>query len=243
VGKARGLSVAAIGIPVALLGVSGALAASHRAPVAAATTPAPQQPPSVTLHASRTQIRSPYRVVLSGRAKGVPAGTVIRLFKRPYPYIAGKLVARTRTSATGTFTFSVSPDRVTIYRAVIGHTSVDARIKIHVGARTIKKIKAITLGRASVQVVIFHPKDLRWGHRRVHWWFASGHGRFRRAPDTTTFRLSKYVIVIGTKVALPAGRYRWRACFSAPGAHAIDNPDRPHGCTGRGYDGRGSLPV
>ncbi len=259
-GKARPLVVAALGIAVALLGVSAALAASHRAhrtrsvvassattttttTTTSTTTTTPPRPPSITLRASRTHIRSPYRVVLSGRATGLSAGTIIRLFKRPYPYYAGKLAAQTPITATGTFTFIVWPDRETIYRAVIGHTTVSATVKIHVGALTIKKIKAIRLGRASVQVVIFHPKDLLWGHRTVHWWFASGRGRFHRAPNTTTFRLSKYVIVIGTKVALPAGRYRWRACFSAPGARALDNPDRPHGCTGRGYQGRGSLPV
>ena len=252
--------MAAAGVMVALLAVSAAPAASrraHRTPAVVTsatntttttsstttTTPTPQPPPAVTLHASRTHIRSPYRVVLSGRATGVPAGTIIRLFKRPYPFIAGRLIAETRIGSTGAFTFTVSPDRETIYRAVIGQTSVDVKIKIHVGALTIKKVKAIKLGRASVQVVIFHPKDLRWGHRTVHWWFASGHGRFHRAPNTTTFRLSRYVIVIGTKVALPAGRYRWRACFSAPGAHALYDPERPRGCTGRGYQGRGSLPV
>ncbi len=256
-GKARGLLAGSAAALIALLGVSAAFAAARppRAPAvvttttstttttSSTTTPTPQPPPSITLRASRAHIRSPHRVVLSGRATGVPAGTVIRLFKRPYPFIAGKLAAQTQTTATGTFRFTVSPDRDAIYRAVIGHTSVSAKVEIHVTALTIKKVKAIKLGRASVQVVIFHPKDLRWGRRTVHWWFASGRGRFHRAPDTTTFRLSKYVIVIGTKVALPAGRYRWRACFSAPGAHALDDPDRPRGCTGRGYEGRGTLPV
>jgi hypothetical protein len=56
-------------------------------------------------------------------------------------------------------------------------------------------------------------------------------------------KLSPYVTLLHTEVTLPAGRFRWRACFHARGDHALLNPRRPRGCTGRGYYGSGSLPV
>ena len=66
---------------------------------------------------------------------------------------------------------------------------------------------------------------------------------FRPAPPTRTVKLSPYVIVLYTSVALPAGDYRWRACFHAPGDLAVADPERPSGCTGFGFHGAGRLPV
>ena len=51
------------------------------------------------------------------------------------------------------------------------------------------------------------------------------------------------MIVLYTSVALPAGDYRWRACFHAPGDLAVADPERPSGCTGFGFHGAGRLPV
>ena len=44
-------------------------------------------------------------------------------------------------------------------------------------------------------------------------------------------------------LALPAGPFRWRACFQARGDHALADPRRPRGCAGRGYHGEGYLPA
>ncbi len=111
-------------------------------------------------------------------------------------------------------------------------------------ARTITKLRALPLGRAQVTIVVFHPPDLNWNDATVTWSFASGrHGRFIRAASTRSRRLSPAVTVLRTIVALPAGRYRFRACFHAPGDHALPNPRRPPGCSGRGYHGGGALPA
>ncbi len=109
--------------------------------------------------------------------------------------------------------------------------------------RTITKLRALPLGRALVTILVFHPPELNWNGATVRWSFAGAHGRFQTTASTRTRRLSAAVTVLRTEVALPAGRYRFRACFHAPGDHALLNSSRPPGCSGRGYHGAGALPV
>ena len=111
--------------------------------------------------------------------------------------------------------------------------------------QTVTKVKALTLGRAKVVLVIFHPSDLRWGNARVSWSFAFRltRKRFSPAPETRSVNLSRYAVVLFTTATLPAGHFRWRACLHAPKAQALANPSLPPGCTGRGYYGGGYLPV
>jgi hypothetical protein len=154
-----------------------------------------------------------------------------------------RLKSSTTTGADDSFTFTVAPDRDTRYRVLLLGTTANALVEVDVTGQTITKIRALPLGRAKVVVVVFHPRDLRWGRARVQWWFASGRGRFIRFPTTRTIRLSPYVAVLSETATLPAGRFRWRACMHAAGDRALASPRRPPGCTGRGYHGAGSLPV
>jgi hypothetical protein len=182
-------------------------------------------------------------VVLSGMTTGVAPGTAIRLFKSPYPYGHTTLLTTKPTDTSGGFTFSVHPDRITRYRVTLVGTTAQATAQIGVIGRVITKIHALSLGRAGLTLVLFHPRDLRWGRVRVHWWFGHGRkGRFRDSVVNRAHRLSPYVTVLSVKIALPAGHYHWRVCFHANGEHALLNPERPIGCTGRGYWGRGRLP-
>jgi hypothetical protein len=117
-------------------------------------------------------------------------------------------------------------------------------VAIGVIGETVTKLRAMPLGRARVTLVIFHPRGLRWGHTLVHWAFASGrHGRFVATPGTRSITLSPSATVLRTTVTLPAGHYRFRACFAPPEAAALLSPRRPPGCTGRGYHGSASLPA
>jgi hypothetical protein len=78
----------------------------------------------------------------------------------------------------------------------------------------------------------------------VAWSFASPAGSgFRPGAVTRVRRLSPYVAVLRTTVPLPAGSFRFRACFHASGDHGLLDPLRPPGCAGRGYYGAGRLPV
>ncbi len=202
--------------------------------------PAPA-PASLTLVAKPAQLTGDHYVLVSGTA--TPAGRV-QLFKSAYPYRASALIRTTTAAANGAFAFTVHPDRNTRYRAVLVGTTARAAVQIKVTGRTIAKIRALPLGQARVTLVLFHPRDLRWNGAKVSWFFGPGtRGRFRTGLSTRTRRLSPYVTLLSATITLPAGRYHWRACFHAPGDHALEDPRRPLGCTGRGYYGRGTLPV
>ena len=194
----------------------------------------------VTLRASPQNAPARQQIKLSGTA---PEGSV-SLYESPYPYRAQTFVATAPVAADGSFSFTVAVDRNTRFRAVAASAGAPSPVvQVTVTGLTIVKERALPLGRAEVQLVVFHPRDLRWGGARVQWWFAAGRGPFVAAPSNRGYTLSPDVVVFRTIAALPAGRFRWRACFHAPGDQALADPLRPPGCTGRGYEGSGSLPA
>jgi hypothetical protein len=224
---------------------SGAVAALVAAALAGACSAAAAAS-SVTLsvRASPQQVASGHQIRLSGSVTNGAAGTTVQLYESPYPYPVPALVGTTITSADGSFSFTASPDRNTRYRVTAVGTAAQAQVQVGVIGKVLTKVRALSLGRAGVTLVVFHPRDLRWSGARVRWWFASGRrGAFVAAPSTRAFKLSPYVVVLGTKVALPAGPFRWRACINARGDHALLSPRRPPGCIGMGYHGVGHLPV
>jgi hypothetical protein len=186
---------------------------------------------------------SPVRLV--GRVDG-NAGTTVRLSASPYPYGRANPVATTITGADGAFLFRLRPDRDTRYRISAPGLPADAQatFDVAVAGKVVVKLAPLPLGRARVTIVAFHPRDLHWAGATVRWQFASGpQARFADTPATQTRRVSPYVAVARTTVALPAGRYRFRACFHAPGEQALADRGAPPGCTGRGFTGDGSLPA
>ncbi len=200
--------------------------------------------PAITLTASPSSTFSGQRVTLSGQASNAPLGSEVQLYASPYPYRARASVATTHTSLDGSFSFTRYPDRNIRYRVQVAGTTATATLQLDVAAHSKIRTEPLPLGRAKVLIVLFHPKALRWGRALVDWSFASGwRGRFVSAPSTRTVKLSPYAIVLYTSVALPAGHYRWRACFHARGDLAMADPDRPPGCTGFGLHGAGHLPV
>jgi hypothetical protein len=159
------------------------------------------------------------------------------------------LVGRCTVCSAGGGVGGAVRESLSLYRGRRGGEHHDCRgrvvlVQVLVTDQTVTKVKALTLGRAKVVLVIFHPSDLHWGNARVSWSFASGsRGRFSPAPDTRSVNLSPYVVVAFTTATLPAGHFRWRACLHAPEAQALANPSLPPGCSGRGYYGGGYLPV
>ncbi|MHB8656661.1 MAG: hypothetical protein ACYC91_01705 [Solirubrobacteraceae bacterium] len=154
------------------------------------------------------------------------------------------MVRRAHPAADGSFSFIVEPDRITRYVARLEGSTVQATERVTVTALSSAHAVALPLGRAGVTVVIVHPADLRWGGRVAHWWFAPGpRARLIPAGTTRTHTLGPHVIVLRMRVALPAGGFRWRVCFNAPGQHALLYPSEPPGCTGVGRWGRGYLPT
>ncbi|MGH2866516.1 MAG: hypothetical protein ACRDNK_02965, partial [Solirubrobacteraceae bacterium] len=206
---------------VLALGCAGAL------PAAASAQPAP----TISLTAASEAVPSGASVVLSGTATGTAPASPVTLYARPYPYTgAPKAVESTVTDATGGFSFPVTPSQNTRYSASLGSTGPEATVTLGVIGQTVTKLRALPLGRALVTVVVFHPRGLHWGHALVHWSFASGrHGRFAFTAPTRAITLSPSATVLRTVVTLPAGQYRFRACFAPPRAAALLNPRRPPG--------------
>jgi hypothetical protein len=147
------------------------------------------------------------------------------------------------TGPGGSFSFTRQPGENTRYHATISGTHAHAVALVHVVTRVIQWQKALPLGRAKVVVVMLHPKNLDWRRAEVNWWFAPGKSHFYQGASTHTHRLSQTKIVFVTTVHLPAGFYKWRACFHAHGVRAVEDPHRPPGCTGQGSKGHGTLPV
>ncbi|MDQ6807794.1 MAG: class A beta-lactamase-related serine hydrolase [Actinomycetota bacterium] len=220
------------------------LAAAIAAALACAAPGAMAAAPTISLTTSPSQARSGQHVTLSGTVTPTAAGSVVSLYASPYPYPVAKLMGTTPTASDGSFSFNVSPDRNVRYRVALAGTRVAASASVTVEGKIVTRVRALPVGRAAIKVLVFHPEDLRWGGARVQWSFASGNrGAYAPAPGTRTVRLSPYVAVVSTTIALPAGRLRWRACFHAPGDHALLDPSRAPGCTGWGDHGGGFLPA
>ncbi|HEY2769741.1 MAG TPA: serine hydrolase [Solirubrobacteraceae bacterium] len=207
--------------------------------VAAGLTAAPAS--AVTLRASPKRSISGHRVVLSGEAT---PGATVAVRASPYPYRHAVPAGTALAGADGSFSLTARPDRNTRYRAIDKSSGMSARVDVGVAGRVATTFRALPLGRARVRLLLFHPLDLDWNDVRVRWSFASGaHGAFTTARTTRTRRLSRYVTALTVTVALPAGPFRWRACFRAPGDRALLAPRRPPECAGRGYSGGGRLPT
>jgi hypothetical protein len=195
------------------------------------------------LTAHPMDVRAGQAAQLNGRVIDPLGRRLLHLYASPYPYSRAWRVTTSAANADGSFSFQVFPDRNTRYRVVLAGTQVGALTRVGVAYVVQSEVKPLPLGRASVLLVVNGPPDLHWGGARVRWSFALGaHGRFFAEPSTRTRELRPGVTTLRTTVALPAGRFRFRACFTVPRAEAVLNPGRPPECGGRGYSGTGALP-
>lgn len=209
------------------------------APAAAAS---PRRP-KISVSASRNRVPAGTRVTLSGGVKGAVRPVKVNLYSLPWPYRKARLVATTRTGSRGSFSFGRNPGLDTRYRVTVDGTPSRAVVLVRAVARVIEYEKALPLGRAKIVVVLVHPKNLDWRRAAVSWWFAPGKSHFHQGTSTRAHRLSQTKLVLVKTVGLPAGFYKWRACFHAHGVRAIDDPRRAPGCTGQGFRGNASLPA
>lgn len=206
----------------------------------AAALAAPAAGASASLTAAPALLTHGGAVTLTGSAPGAPAGSDVDLDDSPYPYSARTALATAMTDAQGDFSFKVFPDRNTRYIAIVTSTGAQATVQVDVEAKTVIRARALTLGRAMVTVLVFHPRDLRWNNAHARWSLAAP-GQSLSVAGTTR-RLSRYVTLVRVIATLPAGRFRWKVCFKAPNAAALFDPRRPRGCPGVGYYGTGVLP-
>ena len=216
----------------ALLGVI--LACAISAPASGAAPPT-----HLTLHVSTLAVRGHKPVALTGTLTGAAAGTRVELIAYPYDRPA-QILATVTPGPTGAFTLIVHPNRITWYRAVAGAASSPMR-RVAVSDRTDVRTRSLSLGRAGVTILVYHPADLRWSGVLARWRFTSGGQTV--GVDMRTQRLSQYVTQLHAVAALPAGRFDWRVCFYAPDDQALADAGRPTTCAGRGYSGHGTLPA
>jgi hypothetical protein len=199
--------------------------------------------PSITLSAAPAHVASSHAVALRGRIVDPLGRRLVDLQSSPYPYGRAVRIASTTAAADGAFSFRRFPDRNTRYRVVLAGTSVRALVQVMVAYPVELKVKPLPLGRVRVTIFAWHAHGLRWGGARVRWRFARGyHGRYFNEPATRTREAGRGLTMLSATVALPAGHFRYRACFNAPASGAQLDPGRPPGCQGRGYEGSGAMP-
>lgn len=225
-----------------LCGLIAACGAWICAPVAAAAPKLPSVTPSITLGATPRHVRAGDPVRLTGRVTDALGARAVELQSLPYPFKRIAQTFHTTAAADGTFAFRRFPDRNTRYRVLLTGTHASARRDVQVAYPVTLKVKALPLGRAEVTILIAHAGGLHWSGAHVRWSFALGfHGGYFSEPTTLTHDSSRGTS-LSTIVRLPAGHFRFTACFNAPATGALLNPGRPAGCQGRGYAGSGSLP-
>jgi hypothetical protein len=198
---------------------------------------------AVVVSAVPATIRGGRAATLRGRVVDPLGRRAIDVYASPYPYARQELVTSATAAADGSFSVRVTPDRNNHYRVLLAGAGAQATANVGVLRAVTLTVKALALGQAGVTIVITHPRDLRWGGARVHWSFRTGSGGYVAEPVTRTRNARPGVTVLSTAVTLPAGRFSFRACFSAPQTGALLDPHRPAGCAGRGYTGGGRLPT
>ena len=221
----------------AVCGVVAALAIAPSVAFAQAST--------IRLQASSHQVPSGSAVTLTGQVSDVyaPSGDGVVLSQAPYPYRSFSQLATSATDTNGRFSFKVLPTLDTDYQVALAGTPAVASVQVDVTGRLVIRVKALPLGRAGITVHVYHPSSLHWGKRSVRWSFAEGRStHFKVGTTTKTRSVSPTLTSLYTTVALPAGRFQWRACFHAADDEALVNKDKPPGCSGRGYQGHGNLP-
>src|ERR1700733_6788330 len=129
-----------------------------------------------------------------------------------------------------------------------------ASLGVAKGARERAGVDAtdLSLGRVRLDLVSHHPTGLRWDGREVSWYVGSGRGQLERVGSTRTREARPGVTRATTVLTLPrAGRFRFAACFAAPGQDALGlasshgpcGPHRFRGPSDSPYVGTGVAPA
>jgi Beta-lactamase enzyme family len=120
-----------------------------------------------------------------------------------------------------------------------------ASLGIAKGARERASVDAtdLSLGRVRLDLVSRHPAGVHWGGRDVSWYVGSGRGRLERVGSTRTREARPGVTRATTVLSLPrAGRFRFAACFAAPGQDALGLAGSHGPCGTRRFRGPDDSP-
>ena len=237
--RRRAAGIAAVGLALSVVAAPAA--------AGSATT--------LSLHAHRPEILFNGSTKVSGRlANGdASAGQTVELEADPFPYGSPAPGPTTTTGADGSYSFRVAPDRNTRYRvAFAGPPTVRSRAaQVTVEERVRTRVQYLPRGRARLSVRSRHPADLRWGGERAIWYVSSGRrGPMRRVEVTRTREPKPGHTLLAVTVSIPAGPFRFAACFKREpkgamgraGSHARCHGHRFHGSPKSPYTGHGNGP-
>lgn len=203
----------------------------------AAEVTAKADPESVTFGRGSVAIEG----ALTADAGVSPAGRVLKLYERPFPYKRSKQIAEATTNADGSYAFEgVKPDVNSTYKVAINDPDLAARSKaalVVVFARGDLKVKA-TRDREIVSRfrLVYSPKlNTKLAGREVRWYFNEvGKPRFTIADKTRSKQTRKGLLKSKSRFPAPPGDYRFRVtyCLDVPNEKdiGIGTPGAPRNC-------------
>src|SRR3954454_24843956 len=130
----------------------------------------------------------------------------------------------------GSFTFAdLGPDRNTTYRV---STPVDdpETLRVIVNEKLTAKITPLGLGQIRLKLVSQHPRDLKWGKRRVYVFVAQGSSRYRLVARDRTSQTGKVTRLTADLPVVDAGKFKVFECFAAPNGGVIGASDQHVSC-------------
>jgi hypothetical protein len=219
--------------------IAVAIAAAATAPGAGAQSSA-----SISAAALRPEITFGASSAVSGRltagGAGAP-GQTVALEANPYPFSGWHAIASTTTGADGSYGFTVTPDRDTLYRTVASGPAAaqSSTVEVVVDEQLREQVRYLPLGRVQVTVTSAHARDLRWGRRPVYWFLSQGdHGQFRLVARTRSVQGASGTTRLAAVFSVPAaGRFRFFECFSPPTRAAMGR-GMPARCPHRSFRAR-----
>jgi hypothetical protein len=206
------------------------------APAAAAAT-------RVSAAAGHSEIRFTSATDVSGEVTGHPGGdggVMVDLQADPYPYGSFVTVASRATAPDGSYRFRVAPSRNARYRVVLdGMPAVRSPVApVTVDEIVTTSVRYETPGRARIVIRSRHAGDLGWGGHPVRWYLSRGRRAGLRRVDTgRTTTPRRGVTRMETTVKVPAGRFRFAACFRAHSLGAMGPPAARPGCGRHRFNG------
>lgn len=226
--RTRMLAVAAGLITFGALGAGSALAADLTAKA---------EPESISFGRGSVTIEGS----LTADAGVSPAGRVLKLYERPFPYKRAKQIAQATTNADGDYSFDgVKPEVNSTYKVAINDPDLAARSKsalVVVFARGDLEVRA-TKKRDIVSSfrLQYSPKlTTKLAGREVLWYFNKvGDPRFKVADRTRSKQPRKGLLKGKSRFAAPTGDYRFRVtyCLDVPDEKdiGIGTPGAPRNC-------------
>ena len=215
------------------LGVMGALAIS----------PATAWATEVSAATARDELPFTASTTVSGAVTGRPGGdggVVVDLQADPYPYGSFATASSRPTAADGSYSFHVTPSRNTRYRVAL-HATPGVRsetVPITVDEKVTTEVHYETPGGARIVIRSRHPASLNWGGKRVRWYLASGpQAKLKRAGSGRTSTPRPGLTRLETSIEVPAGRFRFAACFQAQSLGAMGPPAARPRCGRRRFGG------